>query len=84
MKGTPFKLKQKLKPEAAKRKAVRDLAMANERAPLRAQSQKARRAAIKAGRDISGMDHDHYTNKFVSSSKNRGGMNPIKKGTKNE
>ena len=84
MKGTPFKLKQKLSPSAAKKKAVRDLAAANKRAPMRAESQKARRAAIKAGKDISGMDHDHYTNTFVSSSKNRAGMNPNKKGTKNE
>ena len=28
MKGTPFKLKQKLSPSAAKKKAARDLAMA--------------------------------------------------------
>ena len=28
MKGTPFKLKQKLSPKAAKKKAARDLAMA--------------------------------------------------------
>ena len=84
MKGTPFKLKQKLSPEAKKAKAVRDLAAANKRAPLRAESQKARRAAIKAGKNINGMDHDHYTNTFVSSSRNRAGMNPNKKGTQNE
>tara|TARA_R110000868_G_scaffold214176_1_gene464298 strand:+ start:76 stop:330 length:255 start_codon:yes stop_codon:yes gene_type:complete len=84
MKGTPFKLKQKLSPEASAAKAVRDLAAANKRAPMRNESQKARRAAIKAGKDINGMDHDHYTNTFVSSSKNRAGMNPNKKGTKNE
>ena len=29
MKGTPFKLKQKLSPSAAKKKAERDLAYAN-------------------------------------------------------
>ena len=84
MKGTPFKLKQKLSPKAAKAKAARDLAMANKRAPMRAESQKARRAAIKAGKNIDGMDYDHYTNTFVSSSRNRAGMNPNKKGTKNE
>ncbi len=84
MKGTPFKLTLQLSPSAAKKKAVRDLAAANKRAPMRAESQKARRAAIKAGKNINGMDHDHYTNTFVSSSKNRAGMNPNKKGTKNE
>ena len=84
MNSSPIKLKQKLSPIAKKAKAVRDLAAANKRAPLRAESQKARRAAIKAGKNISGMDHDHYTNTFVSSSKNRAGMNPNKGGTKNE
>ena len=85
MKGSPLRTcRQKLSPIAAKAKATRDLAAANKRAPMRAESQKARRAAIKAGKNISGMDHDHYTNTFVSSSKNRGGMNPNTKGTKNE
>ena len=84
MKSSPIKLKQKLSPKASAAKKKRDLAAANKRAPLRNESQKARRAAIKAGRDISGMDHDHYTNTFVPSSKNRGGMNPNTKGTKNE
>jgi len=84
MNSSPIKLKQKLSPVAKKAKAVRDLAAANKRAPLRNESQIARRAAIKAGKNISGMDHDHYTNTFVSSSKNRAGMNPNKGGTKNE
>ena len=84
MNSSPIKLKQKLSPIAKKAKADRDLKAANKRAPLRAESQKARRAAIKAGKNISGMDHDHYTNTFVSSSKNRAGMNPNKGGTKNE
>ena len=84
MNSSPIRLKQKLSPKAAAAKKKRDLAAANKRAPMRAESQKARRAAIKAGKNISGMDHDHYTNTFVSSSKNRAGMNPHKKGTKNE
>jgi len=84
MNSSPIKLKQKLSPVAKKAKAVRDLAAANKRAPLRAESQKARRAAIKAGKNISNMDHDHYTNSFVLRSKNRAGMNPDKGGTKNE
>ena len=43
-KGTPFKLKQKLSPSAAKKKAKRDLAAANtsKRAAFRAESQKKR------------------------------------------
>jgi hypothetical protein len=42
MKGTPFKLKQKLKPAAAKRKAEADLAMAKtpDRRAKKADSQK--------------------------------------------
>ena len=82
MKGTPFKLKQKLSPVARKAKAKRDLAAANERAPLRAESQKERRK--KSAAFLRGKDHDHYTGSFVSSSRNRAGMNPNKNGTKNE
>ena len=33
---------------------------------------------------LKGKDYDHYTGSFVSSSKNRAGMNPNKGGTKNE
>ena len=89
MRNSPLKAftranSQGLSPMALKAKRERDLAAANKRAPMRAESQKARRVAIKAGKNINGMDHDHYTNTFVSSSKNRAGMNPNKKGTKNE
>ena len=74
MKGTPFKLKQKLSPSAAKKKAERDLAAANtsERAAFRADSQKRRRK--KSAAFLKGKDYDHHTRSFVSSSKNRGGM----------
>jgi len=74
MKGTPFKLKQKLSPEAAKAKAVRDLAYAN--GPYktkRAENQIKRRSAIKAGKNISGMDYDHKDKKFKPVSENRAG-----------
>ena len=83
MKGTPFKLKQKLSPTAAKAKAERDLAAANtsKRAAFRADSQKRRRK--KSSTFLKGKDYDHHTGSFVSSSKNRGGMGRTG-GTKNE
>ena len=74
MKGTPFKLKQKLLPKAAKDKAARDLAAANtsKRSTFRAESQMKRRK--KSPSFLKGKDYDHHTGSFVSSSKNRGGM----------
>jgi len=78
MKGTPFKLKQKLSPVAAKAKAERDLAYAN--GPYkkkRAENQVKRRSAIRAGKNISGMDYDHKDKRFKLASENRAG-------TKNE
>ena len=78
--------KQKLSPEAAKRKKERDLKYANskDRKEKRADSQKKRRAAKKAGKKIAGKDYDHYTGTFVTSHRNRVGMNPRRNGTKNE
>lgn len=77
--------KQKLSPKAAKAKAERDLRYANtrDREIKRADSQKKRRAAKKKGQSVEGKDFDHYTNSFVSSSRNRAGM-AKKGGTKNE
>jgi hypothetical protein len=46
---------------------------------MRAENQRKRRAAKKAGRDIDGKDYDHNTGSFVSVKKNRGGFG---KGTK--
>ena len=74
MKGTPFKLKQKLSPIAAKAKAERDLAYAN--GPYkkkRAENQMKRRAALKKGVNLEGKDYDHTKKKFVSVKANRGG-----------
>lgn len=78
--------KQKLSPAAAKRKKERDLRYANtrDREIKRADSQKKRRDAKKAGKNIKGKDYDHYTGAFVTANRNRGGMNPRKNGTKNE
>ena len=74
MKETPFKLKQKLSPSAAKKKADRDLAFAKTpaRKAKKADSQKRRRK--KSAAFLKGKDYDHHTGSFVSSSKNRGGM----------
>ena len=84
MKGTPFKLKQKLSKEAALKKASRDKAAAM--SPLG--KRKKREAQVfrrkKSAAFLKGKDYDHYTGSFVSSSKNRAGMNPNKNGTKNE
>lgn len=73
--------KQKLSKEAAARKKKRDLKSANSarRKAMRAENQRKRRAAIKAGKNIKGKDYDHNTGKFVSVKKNRGGFG---KGTK--
>lgn len=66
-------MKQKLSPKAAKAKAERDLAYAKteRRTTMKAENQRKRRAAKKAGKDISGMDYDHNRNKFVSVKVNR-------------
>jgi hypothetical protein len=46
---------------------------------MRAENQRKRRAAKKAGKDIDGKDYDHNTKRFVSVKKNRSGHG---KGTK--
>ncbi len=70
---------QKLSREARAAKKVRDLAAANtrDREIKRAENQRKRRAAIKAGVDIQGKDYDHKDKKFKPASENRAG-------TKNE
>ena len=70
---------QKLSPTARRDKLARDLAAANtrEREIKRAENQRYRRAAIKAGKNIEGKDYDHKDNKFKPVSENRAG-------TKNE
>ena len=75
--------KQKLSRRAAAVKKKRDLATANSarRKAMRAENQRRRRAAIKAGKNIKGKDYDHKTRRFVSVKKNRSGHG---KGTKKE
>ena len=72
---------QKLSPEARRRKAKRDkaVAMSPRRRAMKAENQRKRRAAKKNGKNIDGMDYDHTTNSFVSARRNRSGFG---KGTK--
>ena len=77
MKGTPFKLKQKLSPLAAKRKAARDLAYA--KSPAR-RAKKAENQRI-GQRSDSDLHHTGSGVKRVSVKNNRGNFG---NGTKNE
>jgi len=72
-------MKQKLSRKALRAKRVRDLACANtrDREIKRAENQRKRRAAIKAGKNLKGLDYDHKDKKFKPASENRAG-------TKNE
>tara|TARA_R110000868_G_scaffold341692_1_gene602513 strand:+ start:711 stop:971 length:261 start_codon:yes stop_codon:yes gene_type:complete len=83
MKGTPFKLKQKLSPSAAKKKAARDLAMAKTpyRRAAKADSQKRHRDSP-ANKN---KDYDHKSGSFKSVKANRGndGQGTKKEGNKN-
>ena len=74
---------QKLSPAARRRKKARDIAFAKTFARKRkkAENQRKRRAAIKAGINIEGKDYDHKDNKFKSVKDNRGNDG---KGTKKE
>jgi len=68
-------MKQKLSAKAAAAKKARDLAYAktDRRREMKAENQRKRRAAKKAGKDINGKDYDHTTRRFVSVRANRGG-----------
>ena len=77
MKGTPFRLKQKLSPQAAKDKAARDLAMA--KTPAR-KAKKAENQRI-GQRSDSDLHHTGSGIKRVSIKNNRGNFG---KGTKKE
>ncbi len=76
-----YMAKQKLSAAAKRRKAARDLAYAKtrRRTRMRAENQRLRRAAKKAGKNIDGKDYDHNSGRFVSVRTNRGGHG---KGTK--
>jgi hypothetical protein len=83
MKGTPFKLKQKLSKEAALKKAARDLAFAKSpaRRAKKADSQKKHRNSP-ANKN---MDYDHKSGSFKSVKANRGndGQGTKKEGKRN-
>ena len=66
--------KQKLTPTAKRMKAIRDkkAAMTVDRRKKKAENQRKRRAAKKAGKNIKGKDYDHKDGKFKSVKANRG------------
>ena len=72
---------QHLSPAARRAKKARDLKVAksSRRTKMKAENQRKRRAALKRGKNLTGLDYDHTTKKFVSVKKNRGGHG---KGTK--
>ena len=75
--------KQKLSPTARRAKKARDLAFAKtaSRRRKKAETQRLRRAAKKAGKSLRGKDYDHKKKRFVSVKSNRGNYG---KGTKKE
>ena len=75
--------KQKLTPTAKRMKAIRDkrAAMTADRRKKKADNQRKRRAAVKAGKNIKGKDYDHKDCRFKSIKANRGNDG---KGTKKE
>ena len=74
-------MKQNLSPQARRAKAARDLAYAKtpSRRAKKAENQRLRRAAVKAGVNLRGKDYDHTKSRFVSIKANRGNYG---KGTK--
>ena len=75
--------KQKLSAKARKAKAIRDkkCAMTPDRKRKKAHSQRVRRAAIKKGKKIKGLDWDHKDGRFETIARNRANDG---KGTKRE
>ena len=67
-------MKQKLSKKALAAKRLRDkkYAMTADRRMKKAENQRKRRAALKRGMNIKGMDYDHTRRRFVSVKVNRG------------
>ena len=67
-------MKQKLSKKALAAKRARDkkYAMTADRRMKKAENQRKRRAALKRGMNIKGMDYDHTRRRFVSVKVNRG------------
>ena len=74
---------QKLTATARRMKAIRDkrAAMTADRRKKKAENQRKRRAAKKAGKNLKGKDYDHKTKRFTSVKANRGNRG---RGTKKE
>ena len=70
MNSSPIKLKQKLSPSAAKKKAARDLAFA--KSPARKAKKAENQRKHRANPGMKGKDYDHKTSSFMSVKKNRG------------
>ena len=70
MKSSPFKVKQKLSPSAAKKKAARDLAFA--KSPARKAKKAENQRKHRANPGMKGKDYDHKTSSFRSVKANRG------------
>ena len=66
-------MKQKLSKKALLAKRKRDLAtaMTPRRRKMKAENQRKRRAALKAGKSIKVKDYDHSTGRFISVKRNR-------------
>ena len=79
MKSSPFKVKQKLSPSAAKKKAARDLEYA--KSPARKAKKAENQRKHRANPGMKGKDYDHKTSTFKSVKANRGNDG---KGTKLE
>jgi len=79
MKSSPIKLKQKLSPSAAKKKAARDLEYA--KSPARKAKKAENQRKHRANPGMKGKDYDHKTSTFKSVKANRGNDG---KGTKLE
>ena len=65
--------KQKLTPKARAAKRKRDLKVAKtpRRTAMKAENQRKRRAATRAGKSVSGKGYDHNRGRFVSEKTNR-------------
>tara|TARA_R110001592_G_scaffold142031_1_gene363996 strand:+ start:516 stop:788 length:273 start_codon:yes stop_codon:yes gene_type:complete len=76
-------VKQKLSQTARRMKAARDkrAAMTPDRRAKKAENQRKRRAAVKAGKNVEGKDFDHKRRRYVSVASNRGNEG---QGTKKE
>ena len=82
-KGTPFKLKQKLSPSAAKKKAANDLAMA--KTPARRRKKKENQMLDRRDGTVGdGMDRHHTKSGAIRKTTVKNNRGNYGRGTKNE